>query len=122
MRQVASLGDVGKTFSSSKIYAAEGWFTLNKQPTSVNATGTSNVPYAFVSLFRNAVLQDRSRCNSSGVWHFYDMDDSGTQIYTVAAYTQDGPTGELWTIAVTGSTATVTKLFDSQRAIAAAFT
>jgi hypothetical protein len=68
------------------------------------------------------VLNARTRADGSGNWHFYDMDDSGSQVYTIAAFTQDGPTGELWSATVAGSVATVTKLFASQRALAAAFT
>jgi len=119
---VANLGNVGFNFPvGQNNMAARYPFTLNKQPTSVTMTGTSDVPYAFAALYRNAVVNFRSRADSAGVWNFYDMDDSGSQIYTVVTYTQDGPTGELWTATVTGTTVVVTKLFGSQRAVAAAF-
>jgi len=119
---VASLGNVGLAIPVPA-NNAEAWyaFTFNKQPASVTMTGTSDVPYAFAALYRNAVVNFRGRCNAAGVWNFYDMDDSGSQIYTVVTYTQDGPTGELWTATVTGTTVVVTKLFGSQRAVAAAF-
>lgn len=119
---MANLGNVGFNFPlcAAKLSA---WyaFTLNKQPTSVTMAGVSDVPYAFTSLFRNAVLNYRGRADASGNWAFYDMDDSDSQGYTIVTYTQDGPTGELWTATVTGSTVVVTKLFGSQRAVAAAF-
>ena len=97
------------------------WYTLDKQATSVIMSGTSDVPFSFVSLFRNSVLQDRSRSDGSGVWSFYDVDDSVSQVYTIASFTQDGPTGELWSATVTGATAVVTKLFSSQRNSAYAY-
>lgn len=118
---MASLGNVGHTFYHGKAYQADQFFTSNKQPTSVNMTGTSAVPFSYVSLFRNSVVLYRSRCDGSGVWHFYDMDDSGTQLYTVISLTQDGPTGEEWSASVVGGTATVTKLFSATRAAAHAF-
>jgi len=120
---VANLGNVGHA-TPIPINNAKAWyaFSANKQPTSVVMAGTTNTPYAYMSMFRNSVLNQRSRADGSGDWAFYDMDDSGSQIYTIAAFTQSGPTGELWTATVTGSTVVVTKLFGSQRAIAAAFT
>ena len=122
MRQLASLGNVGFNVRLAR-YDGRPWgfYTYDKQPTSVSMTGVSDIPLSFVSLFRNSVLQARSRSDASGNWGFYDMDDSGSQVYTVASFTQDGPTGELWSATVVGSTVTVTKLFSSQRAIAQAF-
>jgi hypothetical protein len=119
---VASLGNVGFNFPLAR-NALGAWypFTLNKQPTSVTMADTSDTPYAFVALYRNAVVNFRSRADSNGDWAFYDMDDSGSQVYTIVAYTQEGPTGELWTATVDGTTVVVTKLFGSQRAVAAAF-
>ena len=100
---------------------AWGFFTQDKQPTPVSMSGVSDIPYAFVSLTRNSVLQDRSRCDGTGGWGFYDMDDSLSQIYSIATYTQAGPTGEAWTATVSGTTVVVTKVFSAQRAVAAAF-
>lgn len=118
---MASLGNVGKFFYRGADYSAFQFFTINKQPTSVTMNAVSDVPYAFVILTRNAVLNYRSRADSAGNWGFYDMDDSSSQIYTIATFTQSGPTGEMWTATVSGSTVVVTKLFGSQRAVAAAF-
>lgn len=119
---MANLGNVGFNFPLPRArLTAWNAFTLNKQPTSVTTAGTSDVPYAFTSLFRNGVLNYRGRADATGNWAFYDMDNSDSQIYTIATFTQSGPTGELWTATVTGSTVVVTKLFGSQRAVAAAF-
>ena len=112
---MSDLGNVGKAFQTNFPYYAYKWYTLGKQPISVNMTGVSSVPYAFVSLFRNSVLQDRSGADSSGEWHFYDMDDSGTQDYTIVAFTQEGATGESWTATVVGSTVVISQSFTSNR-------
>ncbi len=124
---MAALGNIGKTFKLSKAQMA-CWFVfgLDKNPTSVDMTPVagqfSSVPFSFAVLTRNGVFQQRVRSDGSGQWHFYNMDDSGSQIYSIATYTQDGATGEAWTATVVGSVATVTKTFASQRAVAAAFT
>lgn len=118
---MASLGNVGVYIRVGKPYSAWQFFTQNKQPTSVSMTGVSTVPFSFALLFRNGVLNYRARCDGSGNWFFYDMDDSGTQSYTIITLTQDGPTGEEWVATVVGGTATVTKLFSATRAAAHAF-
>lgn len=120
------MANLGHTIPNTKLRASTaGPFGSGKQPTGVDMfppAGQEGTPYAFVSLIRNGVLNARSRADGSGVWHFYDMDDSGLQVYTIVAYTQAGATGESWTATVSGGTATVTKTFAAQRAIAAAFT
>lgn len=125
-RPVANLGNVGKNFSIARPFAAWQFFTDDKQPTSVDMAFTganaSSVPNSFLILTRNGVFQYRSRTDGSGLGHFYDMDDSGSQVYSISSYTQDGPTGEAWTATVVGGTATVTKTFAAQRAAAVAFT
>lgn len=120
--QVASLGDIGYDFAVTVPEDCASTFGRNNYPTTGNdITATSDVPSAFVSLIRNGVVNGRSRADDTGAWHFYDFDNSGSQVYAISAYTQSGPTGELWTATVTGSTVVVTKLFGSQRAQAAAF-
>lgn len=84
-------------------------------------SGVSDIPSAFAVLTRNSVVQDRSRCDGLGAWSFYDMDDSLSQIYSIATYTQAGPTGEAWTATVSGTTVVVTKVFSARRAVAVAF-
>jgi hypothetical protein len=117
---VASLGNVGHNVPIARA-ETEAWnsFTFGKQPTSVDmaltGTNASVIPNSFLSLFRNGVLNARSRTDGSGNCHFYDMDDSGSQVYTIVAFTQDGPTGELWSATVVGATATVTKTADAIR-------
>jgi hypothetical protein len=117
---MASLGNIGFQFARPAVTSMGQFFTMNKQSTGVDMTGTSDTPYAFVSLFRNASLQYRSRADGSGVWHFYDMDDSLSQDYSITSCTQSGATGEAWVATVVGSVATVTKTFSSQRAHASA--
>ena len=123
---MANLGNVGKTMKQRQEYFSWQFFTLNKAPTSVDMAGTgvnaSSVPFAYVVLTRNAVVNYRTRADASGNWHFYDMDNSGSQVYAIASYTQDGATGEAWTATVVGSVATVTKTFAAERAVASAFT
>ncbi|HKS91107.1 MAG TPA: hypothetical protein VJQ83_04190 [Tepidiformaceae bacterium] len=119
------MANLGHTIGAAKVWSALNVFGQEKQPTSVDmhpVTGQEGTPLAFVSLIRNGVLNMRSRADATGMWHFYDMDDSGNQAYTIIAYTQAGATGEAWTATVSGSTATVTKIFAAQRAVAAAFT
>jgi hypothetical protein len=72
-------------------------------------------------VLRNGVPNYRTRADGSGNWSFYDMDDDGTQQYTIVSMTQTGPTGEEWKATVSGSVATVTKLFSATRAAAHAF-
>lgn len=122
---MASLGNVGKFFKFPQSYHAWQFFTFDKQPTSVDMAGTgiyaSSIPNAYVVLYRNATRQYQSRADASGNWHFYDMDNSGSQVYSVASYTQDGATGEAWTATVTGSVVVITKTFSANRATAAAY-
>ncbi len=95
----------------------------DKQPTMLNVamSATSDIPGCFAVLTRNATFQQLTRANSSGVWAFYDMDDSNSQVYSIATYTQDGATGEAWTATVTGNVVVVTKTFAAQRSTAAFF-
>lgn len=123
---MANLGNVGHSYASPNMYPAWQWWTFDKQPTSVDMafTGTlaSSVPFAFAVLTRNSSYQYQTRADSNGEFHFYDMDNSGSQTYGIATYTQDGPTGEAWIATVVGSVATVTKIFAANRALASAFT
>ncbi len=102
-------------FSASRISSSAQFFTLNKQPTPVTMSGNSDTPFAFILLFRNGVLQWRTRADANGDFAFYDMDDSLSQDYAATSYTQDGATGEAWVGTVVGSVATLTKTFSSQR-------
>jgi hypothetical protein len=100
------------------LYTGAQFFTLNKQPTPVTMAGNSDTPFASMLLFRNGVLQWRTRADANGDFAFYDLDDSLSQDYAATSYTQDGATGEAWVGTVVGSTATLTKTFSSQRAFA----
>jgi len=117
---LANLGNVGFSFPCAVPTSAWQFFTRNKQPTSVTMAGVSDTPFAFVSLFRNSVLQYRTRADGSGNFAFYDLDDSRSQDYAASSYTQAGATGEAWVGTVVGAVATLTKTFSSQRAHASA--
>jgi hypothetical protein len=103
---------------SPRLQVANQFFTRNKQPTSVTMSGNSDTPFAFILLFRNGVLQWRTRADANGDFWFYDLDDSLSQDYSATSYTQEGATGEAWVGTVVGSVATLTKTFSSQRAFA----
>lgn len=120
---MANLGNVGHNIALAR-FTGTAWhfYTQDKQPTSVTMHSVSDIPFAFAILTRNAVTNDRTRCDSSGNWFFYDMDNSGGQIYSIATYTQDGATGEAWTATVVGNVVVVIKTFAANRAAAAAFT
>lgn len=109
-------------FSNPPLRAGAQFFTRNKQPTSVTLSGNSDTPFAFILLFRNGVLQWRTRADANGDFAFYDLDDSGSQDYAATSYTQDGATGEAWVGTVVGSVATLTKTFSSQRTRAFLYT
>lgn len=119
---MANLGNVGYYFqSASGNLGGRGFYTVDKQPTPVEMTAKSDIPFAYALLTRNAVLNYRTRCDGSGNWYFYDMDDSGSQNYSIITVTQGNPTGEEWKATVVGTVVVVTKLFGAQRALAAAF-
>lgn len=101
--------------TSYRVSSGAQFFTLNKQPTPVTMSGNSDTPFAFILLFRNGVLQWRTRADANGDFAFYDMDDSLSQDYAATSYTQGGATGEAWVGTVVGSVATLTKTFSSQR-------
>lgn len=119
---MASLGNIGNQIATPRPQGGFGFYTHNKQPTSVTMSGNSDTPFAFIILFRNGVVQDRTRADANGDFAFYDMDDSLSQDYAAASYTQGGATGEAWVGTVVGSVATLTKTFSSQRAHASFFT
>jgi hypothetical protein len=119
---MASLGNIGFQFAAPAFTAFAQFFTANKQPTSVTMAGNSDTPFALISLFRNSVLQYRTRADANGDFAFYDMDDSLSQDYAATSYTQDGATGEAWVGTVAGSVATLTKTFSSQRTRAFLYT
>lgn len=119
---MADLGNVGFFVGSPGVQAGWQFFTRNKQPTAVTMSGNSDTPFAYILLFRNGVLQYRTRADSNGDFAFYDLDDSGSQDYAATSYTQDGATGEAWVGTVVGSVATLTKTFSSQRTRAFLYT
>jgi hypothetical protein len=115
---MANLGNVGVQFATPTPTQTLQFFTRNKQPTGVTMSGNSDTPFAYILLFRNAVLQWSTRADANGDFAFHDMDDSLSQLYAATSYTQDGATGEAWVGTVVGSVATLTKTFSSQRAFA----
>lgn len=100
---MAALGNIGASAGFPSLFAGYGAFTRVKQPVSVDATGTGT-PNAMVNLsHENGARVDTMRSDSSGDWHFYDLDD-GTY------YASEVGSANAWEIEVSGSSATVTAL------------
>lgn len=101
---MAALGNIGCEVPRFRAFQCRGVFTLKKQPTSVDATSAGGTASAIVHLFLPSGFRvDSARANSSGVWHFYDLDD-GTY------FASEVGTANAWEIEVSGATATVTAL------------
>ncbi len=121
---MAALGNIGHNLNIGFEQSASRFYMQDKEPTSVlmaNTLSPSAFPNQFAILTRNASWQDKCYINGSGVWHFYDMDDSGNQVYAISTYTQGGPTGEDWSATVVGNVVVVTQLHAANRAVATAF-
>ena len=100
---MAALGNIGASFSVPSVFAGRGMFTLAKQPTSVDASGTGT-PLAIITLATaHGARVDVSRADASGVWHFYDLDD-GTY------YASEVGSSNAWEIDISGASAAVTAL------------
>ena len=114
---MANLGDVGLACGISGSIGAYGLFGLETPSVSVDITATSSVPGSRALLMRNGVQIYRTISDATtGVWHFYNVDDSGSQPYTVMTTTQaGGGTGEVWTATVSGATVTVSKVAEYVR-------
>lgn len=120
---MANLGNVGLCFGVPGLLSGFGIFGSSAPNTAVDITATSEIPGSLAVIDRNGVQVARAYTDPvTGVWHFYNLDDSGSQGYTIVTMTQaGGATGEVWIASVTGGVATVTKLFSASRATATAF-
>ena len=121
---MAALGNIGVTFNRGNVFSPSRFYMQDKEPTSVTMANTAShsaFPGGFAILTRNATFQDKCYIDGSGVWHFYDMDDSGGQVYGISTYTQGGPTGEDWQATVVGNVVVVTQLHAANRAVAMAY-
>lgn len=123
---MASLGNIGHDLGASGLRYGAQFFQLDKAHTSVTMPNVgdsepSAIPFAYAVLTRNSVVNWRTRCDASGKWNFYDMDDSGGQVYSIATYTQAGATGEAWTATVVGDVVVVTQQFTSNRTRSSSF-
>ena len=116
---MANLGNVGLAVSRPFPTSAFSFFGT-QNPSGIDITATSAIPGSFALLTRNGVLVERTRSSpSTGVWHFYSGDNSGSQTYTIVTMTQaGGATGEVWVASVVAGVATVTQLFEANRLVA----
>lgn len=111
---MAALGDIGRADVITPRLLAYGMFGRNAAA-AVTATIGAVVPMTNVFLITRAgMVIDSASADSSGVARFYDMDNG---IYT--AYSAG--TGDVWQVTVTAGSASVVKLFTSNRAMARAW-
>jgi hypothetical protein len=115
---MANRGNIGKCLAVPRVISySRSFFGEGNRTVNTDMTGTSSVPGSIVLLSRNGVQIDRTHSNAStGVWHFYSAEDSGSLVYTVVTVTQSGPTGEAWIASVAAGVATVSKIASSIRA------
>lgn len=100
---MADLGDIGVSLGIAEVFACRSVFGLNAQAYGNTATG-SGTANAIVRLSTAVGASvDVTRADSSGDWHFYDLDD-GTY------YASEVGSSNAWEIVVSGSSATVTAL------------
>lgn len=112
---MAYLGDIGRAIPDQIIYSSYNPFTRTKAPTAVDVHITDAPDGAIVALTTRSAPVARKRADSTGV-HFYDMDDGDYLAYTVF----DGSPGLAWSINVTGTVVTITRI--STSGIVAAWT
>lgn len=112
---MSSLGDIGGGQPRPALGIALGQFTRGKQPTTVTIAISPVAVDARVHVFTAAgTFVDRANGNASGVASVYDLDDGTYYAYEIGA-------GNIWQVVVSGSSATVTQVFSSQRAHAYAW-
>lgn len=106
-----ALGNVGVSFpESSRWQAGLTPFTTTKQTTSVDVHITDAPDGAIVRLTSRgvAIIPGVERADATGV-HFYDLDDGDYLAYV----TYDGSPGLAWSINVTGTVVTITRISTS---------
>lgn len=100
---MADLGDIGVSMGVAEVFACRSAFGLNAQAYGNTASG-SGTAHAVVRLSTASGADvDVTRADSSGDWHFYDLDD-GTY------YASEVGSANAWQIEVSGSSAIVTAL------------
>lgn len=121
---MSNLGNVGHVVNVGMPAAADSFFDVKKQPTSVTMHVVSAVPGSIAVLIKNGVIipttgapGGRTRADGSGNINFYDMEDSGSTPYYI--YTLG--TGEDWSATVVGNVVTITQLHAANRVNAYAF-
>lgn len=112
---MANLGDASLTFPSEAMKSSSSLYGIGNASASETISGTSSVPFAVVVLTRGAVVIERATADSSGVWNFYNLDDTQDWPYTAVSYLHGQPLLEQWQVFVTSGVAAVTKLAASIR-------
>lgn len=112
---MAFIGDKGRAMAGQRPIMAYNPFTRTKSPTSVDIHIVDAPDGAIIALTTRGAPVKRMRADSTGV-HFYDMDDGDYLAYTVF----DGTPGLAWSINVTGTVVTITRI--STSGIVAAWT
>jgi hypothetical protein len=106
---MADLGDIGRlVVKDDPMWAYRGYFTTTKQPTSVDAHITDAPDGAAIMLTTRTGRADVGRADATGV-HFYDLDNGDYLAYVMF----DGSPGLAWSINVTGTVVTITRISTS---------
>ena len=122
---MANLGTVAFIIQGSTPFFCGSPFTADRTGILVDVSVTSQTPFAYAYIYRNAVpVWPPIQTDGTGVLHWYGLDPSYSNPYTI--YTADPvtklTTGESWRVDIaTNGVVTITQLFSSQRAVAAAF-
>lgn len=103
---MADLGDIGVSMGVAEVFACRSAFGLNAQTYGNTASG-SGTAHAVVRLSTaSGANVGVTRADSSGDWHFYDL-DNGTY------YASEVGSSNAWEIIVSGSVVSVNSLSSS---------
>ena len=105
---MAFLGDIGRAIPDQIIYSSYNPFTRTKAPTPVDVDIDDAPDGAIVTLTTRGAAVKRERAGGTGV-HFYDLDDGDYLAYVAF----DGSAGLAWSINVTGTVVTITRISTS---------
>lgn len=106
---MADLGDISFTIPfSGSVNPFGGYFTRTKKPTSVDVYIDDAPDGAVIALTTRGGRVDFYRADADGA-HFYDLDDGDYLAYVMF----DGSPGLAWSINVTGTTVTITRISTS---------
>ena len=122
---MANLGTVAFIIQGSTPFFCGSPFTADRTGILVDVSVTSQTPFAYAYIYRNAVaVWPPISTDGTGVLRWTGLNPSYSNPYTI--YTADPATklatGESWRADVaTNGVVTLTQLFSSQRAVAVAF-